>query len=85
MNSTSSVASVVTCRMQYEFLLEGDFQWTKQRCGQILRFAVATGRAIRDVTVDLLSAPSSEVGRAPCRNTAPSSSTDGSTTVLVPT
>jgi len=29
---------------------------TKQRCGQIFRFAVATGRATRDITVDLRGA-----------------------------
>jgi integrase len=29
---------------------------TKQRCGQIFRYAVATGRAIRDITVDLRGA-----------------------------
>jgi integrase len=29
---------------------------TKQRCGQIFRYAVATGRAVRDITVDLRGA-----------------------------
>jgi hypothetical protein len=31
---------------------------TKQRCGQVFRYAVATGRALRDLTQDLRGAPS---------------------------
>src|SRR5665213_1934670 len=36
---------------------------TKQRCGQILRYAVATGRAERDVTTDLRGALAPVVAR----------------------